>query len=40
MKCDKLIWRVFVFILAFILTKTFNSGWWMLFVLFAFVDGN
>ncbi len=37
MKYDKLLWRVFIFTLAFILAKTFNRGWWMLFVLFAFI---
>ena len=37
MKTNELLWQVFVFTSAFILAKTFNSGWWMLFVLFAFI---
>lgn len=38
MKYDKLLWRVFIFTLAFILDKTFSNEWWMLFTLVAFID--
>jgi|GEM_PF-3983646 hypothetical protein len=38
MKYDKLLWRVFIFTLAFILAKTFSNEWWMLFTLVAFIS--
>lgn len=38
MKTNTLLWRVFIFTLAFLLAKTFNTGWWMLLGIFAFLE--
>lgn len=38
METNTLLWRVFICTLAFLLARYFNTGWWMLCGLLAFVD--